>query len=115
MLFFNHNTDAHPIHLHLVFFEVVDRYEVVFDNNAVDGEIPDGQHPAGDGTYLKPQPIVQHNGEVGTGFKVRHPTKGDKIDKPFWYFDNGPKDTVMALPGEVTIIRATFDKIGDCK
>lgn len=68
--------------------------------------------PQGDGTYLIPQKIVQHNGEIGEGFRVGNPTTGDKVDKPFWYFDDGPKDTVMALPNEVTIVKATFDKVG---
>lgn len=91
--------DAHPIHLHLVFFEVVDRYQVTWDTATTEEDrvidITAGAQPDGNGTYLIPQPVVQHNGAIGEGFRVGNPTKGPKIDTPFWYFENGPKDTVM--------------------
>lgn len=61
----NFTEDAHPIHLHLVMFEVLNR------ENALTGE-------------------------------VRGPEAGEA----------GPKDTVIAYPGEITRIRATFDLAG---
>jgi spore coat protein A, manganese oxidase len=60
----NHTMDAHPIHVHLVQFEVLDRQ--------ADGAAP-----------RPPEPN-----------------------------ETGPKDTVIAYPGEVTRIRAMFDKPG---
>lgn len=106
--------DAHPIHIHMVFFEVVARYEVIWDSatTEIDRSLADGVDPQGDGTYLIPQKNVQHDGEIGEGFRVGNPTTGDTVDKPFWYFEDGPKDSIMALPNEVTIVKATFDKVG---
>ncbi|KGN40177.1 bilirubin oxidase [Knoellia aerolata DSM 18566] len=60
----NHTEDAHPIHVHLVQFAVVDR-----------------QAPGGEARAPEPN-------------------------------ETGPKDTVIAYPGEVTRVRAHFDKPG---
>jgi FtsP/CotA-like multicopper oxidase with cupredoxin domain len=117
----NMTGDAHPIHLHLVNFEILEtgaRQEINFDSNAdEDGFIPDGVTPADDGVYLVPQPIVQHNGAVGNGFRIVHPTDpndayGADVARPPQYVENAPKDMVTALPGQITRIRATFDKPG---
>ena len=71
--------DAHPIHLHLVHFEVLDRWEIKFDTNADDdGFLTNGA--ADDGVYLVEQPTVQHNSVAGdldtygSGFRIVHPT-----------------------------------------
>jgi FtsP/CotA-like multicopper oxidase with cupredoxin domain len=111
---FNVTGDSHPIHLHLVHFDVLGRYEIVWDTNAdADGFIPMGMTPYGDGTYLEPQPVVQHNGLLGSGFRVMNATYGAAVDAGAEYVDaNSPKDMVTARPGEVTKIRATFDKPG---
>ncbi len=111
--------DAHPVHLHLVNFEILGREAIKFDSNADDdGFIPDGSSPANDGTYLVSQPTVQHNSVAGDaatygeGFRIVSPTKGDAVTKPAEYVENAPKDMVTALPGQVTRIKATFDKPG---
>jgi FtsP/CotA-like multicopper oxidase with cupredoxin domain len=110
--------DAHPIHLHLVNFEILGRQEIKFDSNAdEDGFIPMGASPADDGAYLVTQPVVQHNGALGTGFRIVHPTNpddayGSSVTKPDEYVENAPKDMVTALPGQITRIKATFDKPG---
>ncbi|WP_372683430.1 multicopper oxidase family protein [Desulfosarcina sp.] len=116
--------DAHPVHLHLVHFEVLGREAIKWDTNAdEDGFIPDGSTPAEDGTYLVPQPTVQHNSVAGDpatygqGFRIVNPqTDGPAIippeQKPDAYVENAPKDVVTALPGQVTRIKATFDKPG---
>jgi spore coat protein A len=119
----NMTGDAHPIHLHLVHFEIVDRQEINFDSNAnEDGFIPDGSSPAGDGAYLVPQPTVQHNSVAGDrttygqGFKIvgtdLQASYGAVVPKPIEYVENAPKDMVTALPGQITRIKATFDKPG---
>ena len=88
---YNTTGDAHPVHLHLVNFEILDRQKFRAD--------------------LIPQPVVQHNGEVGSGFRMENirnvgrPTAASGVEK-------APKDMVNALPGEVTRIKATFDKPG---
>ena len=125
--------DAHPVHLHLVHFEVMEREEIVWDGNTIeegdillDGTIateddetqviPNAKatSPAGDGTYVVNQPVLQHNGELGDGFKIMgHTTNTDAVvPTPVGYVENAPKDMVTALPGQVTRIKATFDKPG---
>jgi spore coat protein A len=89
---YNATGDAHPVHLHLVNFEVLGRQE--FTADAIE------------------QPIVQHNGAVGTGFRLENITLGAAVPQPLEYFENSPKDMVTALPGHVTRIKATFDKPG---
>jgi spore coat protein A len=88
---YNATADAHPVHLHLVHFEVLDRQKF----NA----------------KLVPQPVVQHNGAVGQGFRLEKiklagkPVEADGVER-------APKDMVTALPGQVTRIKAKFDKPG---
>ena len=113
---FNVTGDSHPIHLHLVHFEVLGRKAIKWDSNAdEDGFIPEGSDPAEDGTYLEEQPVVQHNGLLGSGFKVVTATyeEGPYIDPGDEYVDaTSPKDMVTARPSEVTFIKAKFDKPG---
>ena len=61
----NFTQDAHPIHIHMVMFEVVERQSVAT------------------GATRGPEP-----------------------------WEAGPKDTVIALPGEITRVKATFDLAG---
>lgn len=112
----NATGDAHPVHLHLVHFEVLGRQEIVWDSHTTEDDLvipnDDFAAPAGDGTYLVTQPIVQHNGEVGSGFKLVNLTYGAAVPTPDGYVENTPKDMVTALPGQITRIKATFDKPG---
>jgi len=133
---FNVTGDSHPIHLHLVHFDVVGRRGIVWDSNTIsagdvladgstatdddeDRVIPNAKAdtPYGDGTYLETQAVVQHNGTLGNGFRVKNPTYGiTNVDAGPEYVDGAdkslPKDMVTARPGEVTIIKAKFDKPG---
>lgn len=77
--FFNFTVDAHPMHVHEVAFQVVNRERLVLD----------------DATKEPVQP-VQLSGVV------RGPEP----------WETGFKDTVIAYPGEVTRIRATFTSPG---
>jgi FtsP/CotA-like multicopper oxidase with cupredoxin domain len=115
--------DAHPVHLHLVNFEILGRQEINFDSNAdEDGFISDGVTPAGDGAYLVSQPTVQHNSVAGDpatygqGFRIvgtdLGASYGPPVTQPAEYVENAPKDMVTALPGQITRIKATFDKPG---
>lgn len=87
----NFSGDAHPIHLHLVHFNVIGRK--LF-------HLPDGQLPAEDtkepleATLCTEDQCVEH---------VR-PRES--------YVEDGRKDVVTVLPGEITIIRAKFDRKG---
>ncbi|HKJ27512.1 MAG TPA: multicopper oxidase domain-containing protein, partial [Anaerolineales bacterium] len=120
----NMTGDAHPVHLHLVHFEILGRQEINFDSETdEDGFIPDGVTPADDGAYRVPQPTVQHNSVAGDettygmGFKIVFPTNpadayGAFVPQPANYVENAPKDMVTALPGQITRIKAKFDKPG---
>jgi FtsP/CotA-like multicopper oxidase with cupredoxin domain len=61
----NHTADAHPVHLHMVQFDVLERADILT------------------GVARPPEP-----------------------------WETGPKDTVLALPGEITRVKATFDLAG---
>ena len=89
---YNATGDAHPVHLHLVHFDVVNRQEFTAD--------------------VFPQPVVQHNGLLGSGFRLENIQLGAMVPQPSEYIENAPKDMVTALPDQVTRIKATFDKPG---
>ena len=110
--------DAHPVHLHLVHFEVLGRQEILWDtatnedDRVLDPAGVTAPMPNGDGTYLVTQPIVQHNGLLGDGFKIMNLTYGAVVSQPAGYVENAPKDMVTALPDQITRIKAKFDKPG---
>jgi FtsP/CotA-like multicopper oxidase with cupredoxin domain len=92
---YNFTGDAHPIHLHLVNFQILGRKEIRF-------------------TEGDPVPVKQHNGEYGevaaiSNIRVRGTVHLRPADG---YVENAPKDMVTALPGQVTRIKPTFNKKG---
>ena len=89
---YNATGDAHPVHLHLVKFEVLDRFEFTAD--------------------LVEQPVQQHNGAVGEGFRLENIIVGAPVLPMAEYVENAPKDLVTALPGQMVRIKTTFDKPG---
>jgi FtsP/CotA-like multicopper oxidase with cupredoxin domain len=89
---YNATGDAHPVHLHLVHFDVLGRQEFTAD--------------------VINQPVVQHNGALGNGFRLENIALGNVVPQPGGYVENAPKDMVTALPDQVTRIKATFDKPG---
>ncbi|MEB3321510.1 MAG: multicopper oxidase domain-containing protein [Synechococcaceae cyanobacterium] len=88
----NFTMDAHPIHLHLVAFEVLGRQEF----SLAEGVIPIIQE--------------QHDGSYGIGGKVLLDDITLGAARNPEAYENGPKDTVVALPGEITRIRMKFKK-----
>jgi FtsP/CotA-like multicopper oxidase with cupredoxin domain len=89
---YNATGDAHPVHLHLVNFQVLGRQEFTAD--------------------LIEQPVEQHNGTQGVGFRLENIVLGDPIPPAGEYVENAPKDMVTALPEQVTRIKVTFGKPG---
>ncbi|MCB8960513.1 MAG: multicopper oxidase domain-containing protein [Ardenticatenales bacterium] len=89
---YNATGDAHPVHLHLVNFEILERQEFTAD--------------------VIEQPVLQHNGAAGLGFRLENIQLGAMVPQPLEYVENAPKDMVIALPGQVTRIKATFDRPG---
>ena len=93
---YNFTGDAHPVHLHLVNFEILGRSSITF--NAEDGG----------------QLVLQHNGTYGSAPAITNVVEGDAVNvgSADGYVENAPKDMVTALPEQVTRIKATFDKTG---
>jgi len=89
---YNATGDAHPIHLHLVNFEIQRRRSFTAD--------------------VIEQPLLQHNGTFGTGFRLENIQVTNVVSPGPAYVENAPKDMVTALPGQVAEIRVTFDKPG---
>ncbi|HEX6236950.1 MAG TPA: multicopper oxidase domain-containing protein, partial [Acidimicrobiales bacterium] len=73
---YNATGDAHPIHIHELTFEVVDRQDITVDEDA-------GTVHVVPGTAQPPEP-----------------------------WESGFKDTVIALPGQVTRVKARFEQPG---
>jgi FtsP/CotA-like multicopper oxidase with cupredoxin domain len=89
---YNATGDAHPIHLHLVHFEIRRRRSFTAD--------------------LIEQPLLQHNGTFGVGFRLENIQVTNVVSPGPAYVENAPKDVVTALPGQMTEIRMVFDKPG---
>ena len=81
--FYNATADAHPIHVHETFFQVVDRQDI----KVVEGEVGPEEEP---GTVT----VVEGS--------TREPQPGE----------TGFKDTVIAYPEQVTRVRLRFDNAG---
>lgn len=113
----NLSPHAHPIHLHMVHFIVVNRQQIQYDSaSSATGEL-DTKHiglAAGDGTFTTEMPMILHDGTLGVGRRVVNPTEGRLIQKETMteYVETFPQDVVVALPGQITTIRAKFDKPG---
>ena len=88
---YNFTMDAHPIHIHQVAFEVVDREPGGF------GEMDGGMGGMG--------------GMVGMGTS-RRLAAAEGGPRPPEPNETGLKDTVIAYPGEITRVKATFDLPG---
>jgi spore coat protein A len=88
---YNATGDAHPIHLHLVSFQIINR-------ESFTGTVADKTHTA-------------HNGQDITGGLLTVTSLGGDARDPE---DNekGWKDTAVMLPGEVTRVIARFDLEG---
>ena len=88
---YNATEDAHPIHLHLVSFEVINRESFTATTTSV--------------------PTPHHDGSMGIGRSLSDIVLGGDARAPL---DNelGPKDTIHVFPGEVTRVKAKFDRPG---
>jgi spore coat protein A, manganese oxidase len=121
---FNFSGDAHPIHLHRVKFRTVARYPILYDSNADEdgycsGSVPPDQSKL-NGVCMQEKDSMQHNGPGGVGLKVYFPVNGTgyNANEPITLGGEynaeigGKRDSVTALPGQATIIRSKFDKVG---
>ena len=98
----NTTADAHPIHLHLVQFQLINRQN--FDTrrfgnayaDAFGGMVMDGYGPPND--YNVPNADGAVGGNPAVGPYLRGPARPPAANEAGW------KDTVMMLPGQVTRI-----------
>jgi len=96
----NFTADAHPIHLHQVQFQVLEKQRFRFTDADEDG-VPDD---------------TTGNGRVTVGTNARKDDVvllGSPDDHPLPPEETGWQDTVWVAPGEVMRIAATFDIPGD--
>jgi spore coat protein A, manganese oxidase len=101
---FNFTADAHPIHLHLVQFDLLERNRISFEDADENG-MPDD-------VTLDGQITVGKMSEQGV---VRYDDVLIDDENPIALFptDQGAQDTSWVGPGEMVNIAATFDKPGE--
>lgn len=94
---YNFTGDAHPIHLHLVNFEILGRNHITFEADEDN-----------------PNQVLQHNGEYGTVAAISDISVGAVVNlgPDDGYVENAPKDMVTVLPEQVARIKAHFNKPG---
>jgi spore coat protein A, manganese oxidase len=92
--FHNLSHVAHPVHIHLVDFQVI------------------GRQPLS--PFTKEDIALQMcNGLPATGARVTSGAEPIGVERPAEEYERGPKDTVIAYPSEVTRVVARFDKPGE--
>jgi len=97
---YNTTADAHPVHLHLVHFEILDNEDFTAD--------------------VIEQPVTQHDGSVGRGFRLENIQQVVNTRVDATGVEKAPRDVVTCLPGpdpdngvfKVTRIKVTFDRPG---
>jgi spore coat protein A len=99
---YNFTADAHPIHLHLVNFEILDRTDFEYDITGT-------------------QTTTQHNGTTGEAPEISNIRNLTPVSVGSEYFEDAPKDMVTSLPGDpegspatgqMVRIKAHFNKAG---
>jgi spore coat protein A len=99
---YNFTADAHPIHLHLVNFEILDRKDFEYDITGT-------------------QTTTQHNGTTGEAPEISNIRNLSPTSVGSEFFEAAPKDMVTSLPGDpegdpptgqMVRIKAHFNKSG---
>ena len=102
---YNVTGDAHPLHVHLVAFEILNRQ--AFNEDALTVvQKPQAQHnsiPGDLSTYGVGSKITLDEPNLFTGQPVMPPESNEK---------GGPKDTAVMYPGTVTRLKMKFDRPG---
>jgi spore coat protein A len=78
---YNFTADAHPIHLHLVNFQILDRQRFEYQVSGT-------------------QTTAQHNGTTGEAPEISNIRRFRSVSVGSEYFEAAPKDMVTALPGD---------------
>jgi spore coat protein A len=99
---YNFTADAHPIHLHLVNFQILDREDFEYDITGT-------------------QTTTQHNGTTGEAPEISNIRNFAPAPVGSEYFEDAPKDMVTSLPGgpedapptgQMVRIKTHFNKSG---
>ena len=98
---FNFTADSHPIHLHLVQYQVVEKHEIFFQDVDENG-IPDDT--TGDG-------FISYGFGTSPDYSTADIWIGDEI--PLRPEETGWQDTVEVDPGTMMSLVATFDLEGE--
>ncbi len=89
---YNTTADAHPVHLHLVSFQVLSKQNFNYT--------------------LKQKTQLLHNGNYGIGYKISNIALQGQATN-YTPEQNGWKDTEILLPGQMMRITAKFDRVGE--
>jgi spore coat protein A len=92
--FYNFSPVAHPVHIHLVDFQIIGRQAL--------------SRPT-----IERFPVTMCNGLTASGGRVVGGADPMGVQRPPEEYERGPKDTVIAYPNEVTRVVARFDKAGE--
>ncbi len=114
---YNLTADAHPIHVHLVSFEILNRQKLIDLNTDPEAD------PLYQGITINSKLQPQHNSTpgnsltYGSGYYVTLDPNIPHLDIPSTRLAEpneigGPKDTAIMYPGEVTRIKMHFDRLG---
>ena len=98
---FNFTADTHPVHLHLVQYQVVEKHEIFFQDEDEDGTPDD---TTGDG-------LISYGVGSTLDYSIADIWIGDLI--PLRPEETGWQDTVSVDPGTMMSIVATFDLPGE--
>ena len=98
---FNFTADTHPVHLHLVQYQVVEKHEIFFQDEDDDGTPDD---TTGDG-------LISYGVGSTPDYSIADIWIGDLI--PLRPEETGWQDTVSVDPGTMMSIVATFDLPGE--
>jgi len=93
---YNATGDAHPIHVHLVHFNIISRKKFNIDEPGV----------------LIQQEIKTPGDQTGIGFRLENVEILPLPANSVLASEKGPKDMVLCYPGEVTRIKMKFDRAG---
>jgi spore coat protein A len=89
---YNATMDAHPMHIHLVKFQIIGRQKYT--------------------ATVVPKDNTAHNGSLSMGGKLTNISLKGKQKGPGIY-EAGWKDTGIMYPGEVTRVVANFNRVGE--
>jgi FtsP/CotA-like multicopper oxidase with cupredoxin domain len=113
----NTTVDAHPMHLHQVAFQAIDRQAIALIPGAVGGNTADPSGFMAGANYTFGAELAADTSTAARQNSIFTPSQyipaPGSSAIPVAAYDAGLKDTVQAPPGYVTRVRAYFDILGD--